>query len=108
MATSALPYFQPGVTLDEKAATKHLTAESKPLLQQVRDGVAALPTWTVEQLDAVVKSVSEKASVGMGKVAQPVRVAVTGNTVSPGIGETLLLLGRDEALQRMDAALARG
>ncbi len=108
MATSALPYFQRGVTLDEKAATKHLSAESKPLLQQVRDSVAALSPWTVEGLDAVVKSVSEKAGVGMGKVAQPVRVAVTGNTVSPGIGETLLLLGRDEALQRMDAALARG
>lgn len=108
MATSALPYFQSGVTLDEKAATKHLTAESKPLLQQVRDAVAALPEWTVEQLDSVVKSTAEKAGVGMGKVAQPVRVAVTGNTVSPGIGETLLLLGRDEALRRMDAALARG
>lgn len=107
MATSALPYFQRGVTLDEKAAAKHLTADSKPLLQQVRDGISALPEWTVEQLDAVVKAVSEKAGVGMGKVAQPVRVAVTGGTVSPGIGETLLLLGRDEALQRMDAALAR-
>ncbi|XXF75807.1 glutamate--tRNA ligase [Myxococcaceae bacterium GXIMD 01537] len=108
MAASAAPYFQRGVTLDEKAAAKHLTAESRPLLQQVRDAVAALPEWTVEQLDAVVKGVSEKAGVGMGKVAQPVRVAVTGNTVSPGIGDTLLLLGRDEALARLDSALARG
>ncbi len=109
MATMALPYFQRGVAAyDEKAATKHLSAESKPLLKQVRDEVAALPEWTVEKLDAVVKAVSEKAGVGMGKVAQPVRVAVTGGTVSPGIGETLLLLGRDEALQRLDAALARG
>jgi glutamyl-tRNA synthetase len=44
----------------------------------------------------------------MGKVAQPIRVAVTGNTTSPGIGETLLLVGRDEALRRLDTALARG
>ena len=41
---------------------------------------------------------SERPGVGMGKVAQPIRVAVTGNTVSPGIGETLLLLGKEEAL----------
>ena len=43
----------------------------------------------------------------MGKVAQPMRVAVTGNTASPGIGETLVLIGRDEALRRLDAALGR-
>ena len=43
--------------------------------------------------------------MGLGKVAQPVRVAVTGSTVSPGIGETLELIGRDESLRRLDAAL---
>jgi glutamyl-tRNA synthetase len=107
MATMAVPYLKSGVTLDEKAAAKHLTADSLPLVRQVRDEVAALPEWTVPTLDAVIKTVSERAGVGMGKVAQPVRVAVTGNTVSPGIGETLLLLGRDEALRRLDAALAR-
>ena len=57
--------------------------------------------------DEVVKKVSEQAGVGMGKVAQPVRVAATGGTVSPGIGETLELLGREETLHRLDAALAR-
>ena len=57
--------------------------------------------WSAAALDAVIKAVSEPAGVGMGKVAQPVRVAVTGNTVSPGIGETLELIGRDEALARM-------
>jgi glutamyl-tRNA synthetase len=108
MATMAAPYLKQGVTLDEKAAAKHLTADSRLLLKQVRDEVAALPEWTVPTLDAVIKTVSERAGVGMGKVAQPVRVAVTGNTTSPGIGETLLLMGRDEALRRLDAALARG
>ncbi len=103
----AVPYLKQGVTLDEKAAAKHLTADSKVLLKQVRDEVAALPEWTVPVLDAVIKAVSERAGVGMGKVAQPVRVAVTGNTTSPGIGETLLLMGKDEALSRLDAALAR-
>ncbi|MDY7225191.1 glutamate--tRNA ligase [Hyalangium rubrum] len=107
MADMAVPYLKQGVTLDEKAAAKHLTAESLPLVRQVREAVAALTDWNVPALDAVIKSVSERASVGMGKVAQPVRVAVTGNTTSPGIGETLLLMGRDEALRRLDAALSR-
>jgi len=108
MAAMAVPYLQQGVTLDEKAAAKHLTADSLKLVRQVRDEAAALPEWSVAALDAVIKTVSERASVGMGKVAQPIRVAITGNTVSPGIGETLLLLGKDEALRRLDAALARG
>ncbi|MBM7115008.1 glutamate--tRNA ligase [Archangium primigenium] len=107
MADMALKYFQHGVTLEEKAAAKHLTAESKPLLTQVREQAAALPEWTATALDEVVKKVSEQAAVGMGKVAQPVRVAVTGGTVSPGIGETLELLGREESLHRLDAALSR-
>jgi len=74
----------------------------------VREKLAALPAWSVDAVDGIVKAVSEAAGVGMGKVAQPLRVAVTGNTMSPGIGETLLLAGRDEALRRIDAALARG
>jgi glutamyl-tRNA synthetase len=108
MATMAVPYLKQGVTLDEKAAAKHLTADSLKLVRQVRDEAAALLEWDVAALDTIIKTVSERAGVGMGKVAQPVRVAITGNTVSPGIGETLLLMGKDEALRRLDAALARG
>jgi glutamyl-tRNA synthetase len=108
MATMAVPYLKQGVTLDEKAAAKHLTADSLKLVRQVRDEAAALPEWDVAALDTIIKTVSERAGVGMGKVAQPVRVAITGNTVSPGIGETLLLMGKDEALRRLDVALARG
>ncbi|RKH45892.1 glutamate--tRNA ligase [Corallococcus sicarius] len=108
MANTASIYFRTGVTLDEKAAAKHLGADSLGLLRQAREKLEALPAWTVEPLDGVVKAVSEAASVGMGKVAQPLRVAITGNTTSPGIGETLLLVGREEALRRIDAALARG
>ncbi|MBF5041417.1 glutamate--tRNA ligase [Aggregicoccus sp. 17bor-14] len=107
MAAMAAPYLVPGVTLDEKAAAKHLGPDSRALLAQVREQLTTAD-WSVPALDAVIKAVSERAGVGMGKVAQPVRVAVTGNTTSPGIGETLELLGRDEALARIDAALARG
>jgi glutamyl-tRNA synthetase len=107
MAELALPFFSNGVTLDAKAAAKHLTAEAKPLLTSLRAKLDTVGSWQTHELDAQVKAVSEEASVGMGKVAQPIRVAVTGSTISPGIGETLELIGRDESLRRLDAALAQ-
>ncbi len=110
MAELALPFFGRGVTLDPKAAQKHLTAESRPLLTALRTKLAnltALKGWQTLELDAQVKAVSEEANIGMGKVAQPLRVAITGGTISPGIGETLELIGREESLRRLDAALAK-
>jgi glutamyl-tRNA synthetase len=107
MAEMAAYFFSDGVALDEKAAAKHLGPESKPVLQAVREALAAAAEWKTEPLDGAIKAVSEQLKVGMGKVAQPVRVAVTGNTASPGIGETLELVGREQSLKRIDAALAR-
>ncbi|MGQ0505278.1 MAG: glutamate--tRNA ligase [Myxococcaceae bacterium] len=107
MAEMAPYFFTEGVTLDEKAAAKHVNADTKPLLTQVREALVGLSSWDTVALDGVIKTVSEKAGVGMGKIAQPVRVAVTGNTASPGIGETLEIIGREESLRRVDAALAR-
>ena len=75
-------------------------------LAQVRDGLAKLDEWTGEAASAVVKQVSADNEVGMGKVAQPIRIAVTGGPVSPSIDDTLVLLGRDETLARLDAAVA--
>ncbi len=107
MAETARYFFGRGVTLDEKAAKKHLGEESKPILQAAREELAKAE-WNAPALDEVVKRVSEEKAVGMGKVAQPIRVAVTGNTASPGIGDTLELVGREESLRRIDEALASG
>ncbi|MBX5484931.1 MAG: glutamate--tRNA ligase [Myxococcaceae bacterium] len=106
MAETARYFFSDGVTIDEKAFAKVLTPEARPLLSAAREQLAQA-TWSTQALDAVVKQVAESAGVGMGKVAQPIRVAVTGGTTSPGIGETLELIGRDESLRRIDAALAK-
>jgi len=75
------------------------------LLRQVRDGLAALPAWTDTSTQTVVEAVATAAGVGLGKVAQPLRVAVTGDTASPGIGVTLKLLGRPRTLTRIDRAI---
>jgi glutamyl-tRNA synthetase len=113
MAEMAAPYFRHGVAkYDDKAVAQQFTAEAKPVLQKVRDRVNAASTLVPTQIDGWIKEIAEElyASLGkkgMGKVAQPVRVAVTGSTASPGIGDTLTLLGRDEVLFRLDAALAK-
>jgi glutamyl-tRNA synthetase len=107
MADMARWVYSRGVALDDKAAAKHLGPEGKPVLEAVRHQLTALAGWDTAALDAVVKTVSEQLGIGMGKVAQPVRVAVTGNTVSPGIGETLAVVGRAEVMARLDEALAR-
>ena len=107
MADTAAYFFSNGVSLDEKAAAKHLTPEAKRLLEPARRALSDLPGWSAAQIDEALKTVAAKLEVGLGKVAQPIRVAVTGGTVSPGIGETLEIIGREESLWRLDAALAR-
>ena len=105
MAELARPFFTSGVEIDPKAAAKHLDAAGKAVLGKARESLAAVTPWAAAGLDGALKALAEAAGLGLGKVAQPVRVAVTGGTVSPGIGETLELIGRDESLRRLDAAL---
>ena len=68
--------------------------------------LAALPEWTAESVGVALHDAAAALGIGMGKVAQPLRVAITGTQVSPDIGHTVYLAGRDEALARIDAALA--
>jgi glutamyl-tRNA synthetase len=104
MAELARPFFvRP--EMDPKAAAKHLDDAGKALLRKGRDALGQVTPWAAAGIDPVLKGLSASEGVGMGKVAQPIRVAVTGSTVSPPIGETLELLGKNEALARIDAAL---
>ena len=93
-------------TLDDKAKAQ-MTAEARGLLARV---VTTLDSpsvdWTESTLEATVKAVAETASVKLGQVAQPLRAALTGSTVSPCIFEVLAILGRDESLTRLRAAAA--
>ena len=90
---------------EEKAARKHLAADASPRLQALREGLLGVEPWDAEQLEPVFEAVREKLDVKMGRLAQPVRVAVTGSSASPGIYDTLAVLGKDETLRRIDAAL---
>jgi len=68
--------------------------------------LAGVAPFEPEAIEAAVKWFCEARGLGMGKVAQPLRVAVTGGTVSPGLGDTLALIGRESPLARLDRCLA--
>ena len=91
---------------NEKDAAKHLTAEAAALLGELADALAALPEWTAPALHVAVNGFAEGKGLGLGKVAQPIRVAVVGMAISPPIDQTLFLLGRDRTLARLKAAVA--
>jgi len=75
------------------------------VLAALRPGLAECE-WTAETLEKVIGDYCEANELGMGKVAQPIRVAVTGTTISPPIYETLVILGRERTLVRIDRCLA--
>ena len=106
IAEKSAVWFHPLVEYDEASVAKHLKDAAREPLLQMRARLAELADWSPEPIHDVVKAVSEVLGIGMGKVAQPLRVAITGTQVSPDISHTVYLAGRDEALRRIDAAIA--
>lgn len=92
-------------SFDETAAKKHLRGAAQEPLERMQETLAALEEWTPEALHAAVQRVSESLGLKMGKVAQPLRVAVVGRAASPGIDVTLFLVGKEACLKRIDKAL---
>jgi glutamyl-tRNA synthetase len=105
MAANSLYFFRDFDGYEPKAAQKQLTAESAPYLQQLSDGFGGLADWDAASAHAVIAAVAERAGAGLGKVAQPLRVALVGGAVSPPIDLTAALLGRERVLQRLGRAL---
>ena len=72
----------------------------------LREVLAGVSTWTAAELESAVNRYCEQKQLGLGKVAQPIRVAVSGGTVSPPIFESLEFLGRERTLSRMDRCIS--
>jgi glutamyl-tRNA synthetase len=107
MAERAAVWFQPLTHYEEAAVAKHLTAAARAPLADARERLAKLASWTAESVAAALHETAEALGIGMGKVAQPLRVAITGTQVSPDISHTVYLAGQGEAVTRIDAALAK-
>jgi len=101
----AAPYLVESITMDEAAATKHLTGAIAPVLKEFSHLVEAEPDFSKETLERILHGLIERQGLKMGKIAQPLRVALTGRTVSPGIYEVMALLGKTRTLQRIRAAV---
>jgi glutamyl-tRNA synthetase len=90
----------------DEAAAKLLEGDGRQLLARARDALAAVDDWSALALESAVRVVAEEAGLGLGKVAQPLRAALTGRTTSPGIFDVLALLGREESLARLGDQIA--
>jgi len=106
MAEISAFFYRDFDEFEQKAAKKHLKAAAREPLQQMRERLKTLDEWDGEKLHQVVIDVAESLGLNMGKVAQPLRVAVAGRAASPGIDVTLQLVGREACLRRIDKALA--
>ena len=105
MAQASRFLFTDALEFDAKAVAKHLTAEARAMLATLRARLAALPDWQATSIHGAIEALASELGVGLGKVAQPVRVAVSGGTVSPPIDTTLVLLGKERSLARLDRAI---
>jgi glutamyl-tRNA synthetase len=102
------PYFLEDIEYDPTAVAKNWKdpVESSSMLSTTRDALAAVAEWKPEPLEAALRALAESRGIAAGKVFQPLRVALTGMTVSPGIFEMLVQMGRDLSLKRIEKALA--
>jgi glutamyl-tRNA synthetase len=98
--------FEPRET-DEKAWAKVMKDGAAENLARAREVLAGVEPFDQEGVERALTALVDELGVKPGKLYQPIRVAITGTTVSPGIFESVALLGRDETLARIDQALAR-
>ena len=106
MAVNSRFFFVEDIELDLKAAAKHLGGDAPATLAKVRARLGSLSEWNAASVHAALEQLAAELGGGLGKIAQPLRVAVSGSAVSPPIDATLALLGRERTLARVDAALA--
>jgi glutamyl-tRNA synthetase len=106
MTAQSRVFYENFDDFDPGAAKKHLRPVAEEPLRAIGNRLADLAIWEPERLNEVIRITAEELEVGMGKIAQPLRVALTGTAVSPSIDKTLWLAGRGRSLARIERALA--
>lgn len=105
MAEASVYFYRDFDDYDTGAARRHLRPVSHPALTRLRSSLAELPAWSAPGIAEAVARAAAEEGIGLGKLGQPLRVAVTGRGVSPPFDVTLALVGRDRTLARLDRAL---
>jgi glutamyl-tRNA synthetase len=107
MALNSVFFFRAPATYDDKAVRKHVTPDVLGLLGEASSDLGQLANWFAPGIHGVISGLAAARGVPLGKLAQPIRLAVCGGTVSPPIDATLAILGKTEALARLATARAR-
>jgi len=107
MAEKSRYFFETEVEYDAAALKKHLTVEAKPLLLAAKNYFEKMTEWTKASLHQAIVEIAAEQGVKMGQLAQPLRVAVTGSTVSPSIDSTLQWIGKEAVLDRIENVLGQ-
>ena len=101
-------YFREEIELEQKAVAKWLTADGMAMLKELRTILSSLNDFNEQSLAKIFDDMAAATGLKMTEIAQPVRVAMTGGTASPGIYEVMSILGKECVLKRLDAAIAKG
>ncbi|NIP81369.1 MAG: hypothetical protein GWM90_20000 [Gemmatimonadetes bacterium] len=110
LVVRARPFLADTVEYEEKAVRKHWSKSPDDVaerLRRLRALFASQETWEEQPLEDALRALADGLGVGAGKLIHPLRVALTGSAVSPGIFEVLVVMGRDRTLDRLDAAIPR-
>jgi glutamyl-tRNA synthetase len=105
LAASLRYYIAEDIEYEEKAKKKFLTEESRELLSELKEGLQVMSNFTEQEIEQLFRSIVEKHGTKLGKLAQPVRVALTGGTQSPGIFEVLDVMGKEKTIRRLEKAI---
>jgi len=106
LAQSILYIFQDFEEYNPDSVKKVFKAAALEPLQKLKHKLSALESWSAENIHQVIQSITEELGVNMGKVGQPLRVAVTGGSFSPPIDLTVEMIGREKSLNRIDRAIS--
>ena len=105
MTEKSAYFFAETIERNSDDVEEWLTPDLEEMFEALIERLGGIPEWTSDEIDDAVRGVCDDFDVGLGTLAQPARVAVTGGTVSPGLFSTLEFVGRDRALERLDEAL---
>ena len=105
LANSLRYYIAEDIEYNEKAKVKFLNEKSRDLLSELKDSLTSLADFSASSLETIFKAIVEKHGIKLGALAQPVRVAITGGTESPGIFEVLEVLGKEKTIKRLEKAI---
>ncbi len=106
LAKSLRYYIVEDIDYEEKARTKFLTIEIYDVLIELKDTLATLSPFSATEIERVFRSIGKRRGLKLGALAQPIRVAMTGGTASPGIFEVLEVIGKEKALKRLEKAIS--